>query len=267
MKKYLLFFVIGTFLAQNVAMGAVTIKKAAPVAVQKKTVEDNAGSLIGTVLGLVGTVKQLEQKTRALTAECLPTGQEIQFVNNIIKEWAKTGAANEEEVYRRLGVNKCSGQSTGGYQASVRVAMDTDQDSVVCYDWFGGAGNEGTVWYGFPMAVKTYYCTDGSVSCGTKDRKEVSNIYEVFNLVDFTTEDYTKQEAEVAGKLIAKIENCSSAKLSAQKQALWGEVLQSTVGNLGQKTNTGAIMETVGSVTSGGGLQSLGGIAAQFLDR
>ena len=267
MKKYVLFFVLCAVMAQNVAMGAVTIKKSASVATQKKTVEDNAGSLIGTVLGLVGSVKQLDQKTRELTTECQPTSQEIQFVNTMVKEWAKTGAATADEVYRRLGVNNCSGQPTGGYQASVRVAMDTDQDSVVCYDWFGGTGNDGTVWAGFPMATSAYYCTDGEMTCGVKDRKNVSNVYEIFNLVDFTTADYTTQEAQVAGKLLSKIENCSSARLSAQKKALWGEFLQTTVGGMGQKTNTGAIMDAVGTVTNGGGLQSLGGIASQFLNK
>ena len=72
----------------------------------------------------------------------------------------------------------------------------------------------------------------------------------------------------MAGVLISKIENCSYAKLNAKKKALWGEFLVDTVGNLGQKTNTATIMQTVGSVANSGGmgaLQSLGSVATQFI--
>ena len=53
---------------------------------------------------------------------------------------------------------------------------------------------------------------------------------------------------------------------------MWGDFVMNAVGGIGQKTNTGSIMETVsGLVTSGGGmggaLQSLGGVATQLLDK
>ena len=74
----------------------------------------------------------------------------------------------------------------------------------------------------------------------------------------------------MAAKLISKIEKCSYSKLNAKKKAMWGEFLVDTIGSVGQKTNTAAIMQTVGSVANSGGmgaLQSLGGIASQFMDR
>ena len=75
----------------------------------------------------------------------------------------------------------------------------------------------------------------------------------------------------MAAKLIAKIEDCSNAKLSAKKKAMWGEFLISTVGSVGQSTNTGAIMESVSGIAASGGgiqsLQSLGAIATQFLNK
>ena len=72
----------------------------------------------------------------------------------------------------------------------------------------------------------------------------------------------------MASTLISKIENCSYAKISAKQRALWGDFLVSTMGNLGQKTNTGTILQTVSGVANSGGsgaLQSLGSIATQFL--
>ncbi|MBE6457647.1 MAG: hypothetical protein E7011_02470 [Alphaproteobacteria bacterium] len=271
MNKSLVFFVGILFAAQGAAMAAITVKKAAPVATKQAAVTDSAGSLIGTVLGLVSNVKELTQQQRNLTAECIPTTQELNFVNETVKEWAKTGAYTADEVQSALQMQRCLNQPSGGYQASVSIAQGLDDDGVICYDWFGGDANQDMVWYQFPMAVKASYCTDGSVSgCSEKNKQYVSNIYDVFNLIDFTEADYTANEATMAAKLIAKIENCSYAKLSAKKKALWGEFLVDTIGGLGQKTNTGAIMQTVGSVanTSGlGALQSLGSVATQFMDK
>jgi hypothetical protein len=70
---------------------------------------------------------------------------------------------------------------------------------------------------------------------------------------------------------MAKMEKCAPAKLNAKKLALWGDFVVSTVGGIGQKTNTGSIMDAVnGIISSGGGMgavQSLGGIATQLLDK
>ena len=267
MKKFLLLFVGTIFMAQNAAM-AVSIKKAAPVATKQASAKDNTGSLVGTVLGLVSSVQQLSQKQKVLTTECIPSSAEVNFVNNTIKEWAKTGAKTADEVQMALGMKRCT-TATGGYESTIRIAEGTDEKDLICYDWFGGSGNDGMVWEKFPVAVSTYYCTDGSLTgCSDKNKQYVSNIYDVFNLIDFDTTDYTQQEAKMAGNLISKIENCSYAKLNAKKKALWGEFLIDTVGGLGQKTNTATIMQTVGGVANSGGmgaLQSLGSIATQFM--
>ena len=92
-------------------------------------------------------------------------------------------------------------------------------------------------------------------------------LYDIFNLIDFSESDYTKTEATMAAKLLSKIENCSNSRLSAKKRAMWGEFLTSTVGGLGQKTNTSSIMETVSGLSSGGGMSSLGAIVSQFADK
>lgn len=262
MKKILLLFV-GVFVAVHGTAGAVTIKKAAPVATKQTSAKDAGASLVPTALNLISGVMQLNQKQKTLTAECIPSTQEITFVNNIVKEWAKTGAATAEEIEgaKMNGMKPCDSGSS--YESTVRVSADLGDDSLICYDVYV---EENTVWNGFPKAVSTYYCTDGSITgCGEKSRQHVSNIYDVFNLVDFTEADYTAQEAKMAGNLIAKIEQCSFAKLNARKKAMWGEFLVGTVGSLGQKTNTANIMETVSGMAGslgGGGLQSLGALGS-----
>lgn len=250
----------------NVALAAVAVKKAAPVATQESSGNAGVASLVPTVLSLVSNVQALSAMQRELTQDCIPTAQEITFVDNTIKEWAKTGAMSADDVEKALHRRPCVGTT---YQAEARMKAGTDMD--LCYDTFSSEADELMIWYGYPKVGKASYCADGTATCSAKNKKDVSDIYEIFNLVDFAKEDYTKQEMTMAGKLMDKIENCSNAKLSDKKKAMWGEFLTTTIGSVGQRTNTGAIMETVSGIanTKGGlgGLSSLGAIATQFLDK
>ena len=268
MKKAL-FAIAGliSFMTATVAMGAVTVKKAAPVATQAASTTNSAGSLVPTVLSLVSNVQQLTSKQNDMMIECIPSSAEITFVNNIVKEWAKTGAMSAKDVQKKLKRKPCAGGS--GYAFDVKYNAATGLDDV-CYDSFVGYGNEGMVWYGFPKVGKTEYCDDGSDNC--KNRKTASDIYEIFDLVDFGYADYTKSEATMAAKLITKVDECTDKKLSQKKREMWGEFLTTTIGGVGQKTNTSAIMDTVGGITKGGtnvssGLSSLGSVATQFLNK
>lgn len=252
----------------HVAMAAVTVKKAAPVATQAASSSSTTASLVPTVLGLVSNVQQLTAKQKALTDDCVPSSAEITFVDNIVKEWAKTGAMTAGEVQRRLKRDPCPGGN--GYAYSVKENAATNMNNI-CYDAFVASGDVGQVWYAFPKVGKTEYCEDGSDTC--KNKKTASDIYDIFNLVDFAEADYVKSDnPTMAAKLITKIENCSTAKLSQKKRAMWGEFLTTTMAGVGQKTNTGTIMDTVGNITKSGtnltgGLSSLGSVATQFLNK
>lgn len=271
MKYFTLIFASFLACASSVMSArAITVKKAAPVATKETSATDTTASLVPTVLGLVGGIQQLNAQQKALTAECIPSSQEITFVDNTMKEWAKTGAMSAGDVQTALRRRPCN-VASGGYAASVQIAAGTETNDI-CYDWFAGDGNEGMVWYRFPKVGRTTYCADGSLTCGEKDKKNASDIYELFNLIDFSEADYTKQEATMAARLITKIEKCSPAKLSAKKKAMWGEFLVDTIGNVGQSTNTGAIMQQVGALQQSGGggigaLGSLGSVVGQFMDR
>lgn len=267
MKKALIFCIcIIQSVAGFSAMGAVTIKKAAPVATQETTASSTTASLVPTVLGLIGGVQQLNAQQKELTAECIPSSQEITFVDNTMKEWAKTGAASAKDIEKSLGRKPCRA-AVGGYAASVNVAAGTDMENI-CYDYFGTDSDKNMVWYQFPKVGKATYCSDGSPTCSEKNKKTKSDIYEIFNLIDFSAADYTTAEATMAAKLIAKIEKCSYAKLNAKKKAMWGEFLVDTISNVGQSTNTGTIMQQVGNISGGGlgSLSSIGGFVTQFAD-
>ena len=270
MNKTALFFSLIACLAQIVPANAITIKKASSVATKQNDIKQTGASLVPTVMSLVTGFQEISKKQKALTAECIPTSQELDFVNTTFKEWLKTGAATLSDVESALGgIHKCQ-TASGGYQTSVQIAAATQEDGMICYDYFDESGDKEMVWHEFPRAQKAYYCTDdpSNPSCNEKNKEYVTNMYDIFNLIDFSTEDYTKKEAEMVGKLTAKIENCSYAKLSARKRAMWSEFLVGSIGSLGSSTNTGNIMQVVqGSANSGpmDALKSIGGNLTQFL--
>jgi len=265
LKSVFLCAVLITGALGGVADAAVAVKKAAPVATKESSKTDASASLVGSVLNLVSGVQALNAKQKELTEDCIPTSAEINFVDKTIKEWAMTGAASKSDI--KLSGKPCDNFS-GNYALNAERAEATESTDV-CYDTFTGSGNENMVWYGFPKVGKATFCPGGELTC--KNKKTVSNIYEIFNLVDFTVQDYTAQEATMAAKLIDKIERCSDAKLSAKKRALWQDFLTSTLSGVGQKTNTANILQQVTSVTNSGGglgaLGGLGGIVTQTLDR
>lgn len=266
MKKLVLSFIVVAELATvNMAQAAVAIKKAAPVA-KTETTSSTTASLIPTVLSLYSGAQEISKKQKEITAECQPTSQEIQWVNNIIKEWAKTGAMTPGEIEKRLGRKACPGGT--GYQASATNAAIT-AGAEICFDNYAAESDKNQIWYGYPKVGTASYCSDGSFNC--KEKKSTTDMYDLFNLVDFSEADYTKQEATMAAKLIAKVEQCSYSKLSAKKRALWGEFLTGTLSTVGQSTNTGQIMQSVGGIAGSGGglggLSSIGSLATQFLNK
>lgn len=270
MNKTLLFFVSAFYMVAMPAMAAVSIKKAAPVATQQISKEEGASNLLGTALTLYAGIKELTQKVNALTEECQPSSTDISTVNNLIKEWAKTGAASADEVETKLGRPKCEDtDGVGGYQAAVKQAALGATDTL-CFDFFHTEDGKKTPWTDFPRVGTATYCEDGQESCSQKKQKKTSDIYEIFALIDFSDADYTAKEASDVAKLKAKAEKCSGKKVTQAKNELWGGYVQDTIGNMGKKTSTDSIMEAVGGVVNGGGtggLSSIGGFITNTMNK
>ena len=263
-KAHIAFVAMLCCMSTNVVMGAVAIKKAAPVATQSASNSATTASLVPNVLSLVSNVQQLNAKQKEMDKECIPSSAEINFVDNIIKEWAKTGSMTAEEVQQRLKRRPCA--RVNGYEESVQFSAATETDNV-CYNTFA---EEGMIWDGYPKVGLASYCADGTRDC--KNKKTASDIYQIFDLVDFGYADYTGAEATMAAKLIAKMDECSDSELSDKKRAMWGEFLTTSIGNVGQKTSTGAIMDAVGNLGKSGtnvtgGLSSLGSIATSIMNK
>ncbi|MDR1337787.1 MAG: hypothetical protein LBJ73_02020 [Rickettsiales bacterium] len=266
MNRVFRFFIVALCLAPILsAQAAVQVKKAATVTTKSSAGTEGAASLVPTVIGLVSNIIEMNAKQNALTAECIPSSAEMTFVDSMMKEWAKSGQTTASALQTLLRRTPCLA-TDNGYASE--AANSASAGLSICYNSFAGTGNENMVWEKFPKTGKGTYCKSGAYNCTGSDLITVSDTYDLFNLIDFGVADYTMSEATMAAKLLNKVETCSSSKLSAKKKAMWGEFLTTTAGSLGQSTNTGAIMNQVGGIASGGGagaLGSLGSIAQQFI--
>ena len=250
------------------AANVLTPKKANSVAKREETtsVTSIGGSLLPSAIGLVGNVMQLTKQQQELVAECQPTQKEITFVNNLVKEWAIAGAANPIDS---LGSGACGDGWT--YKEAVEYNATSVDKEEICTDVFSALEAHGAVWAGFPKVAVATYCPDGSGTCSKSKQKTVSNIYDIFNAIDFEEKDYTKSEATQANALLEKSAKCSGSQIAAKRLESFGGFITSTIGNMGQKTNTASVMEAVSGAVGSTGLSGLvgsfGGIAGQLLDR
>lgn len=244
-------------------MGAVVVKKAASVNTQEVNTIDAATGL-APILGVVSTLSELKAQRKALKQECIPTSSEISWVNNMIKEWAKTGAKSATEACNSLHSVQCS--ENNSYQRSVRDNPKESPDSY-CFEVFN---ENGAIWNGYPRASIGTRCDDGSTSC--KNQETYSNIYEIFELIDFSKEDYLKDEISMAEKLIEKREKCSGTRLTDKQRELYQGFISNTIGDIGKKQNAGTVLDTVQNLlnNSSGGLGAASALAPtlmQILDK
>ena len=235
--------------------GAVVIQKAPTVAQQEQQKGIggllSGNSLIPTAMGLVGNVMALSQQQAALSRECEPSPQEITFVKTIMQEWAKAGGAPPT----LSGRQPCSGGQN--YESSVKYLAEGLQP---CWNAFNTKLDEFQIWKGYPYPGKGYKPKDPSASDNEKNRIAMSDMYEIFAAVGFEEADYIGNEASQAAKIKEKSLNCAPAVLSAKQKELWGNMLMTTVGGLGQKQNAGATMGQVSAIMQQGGGSPLGSL-------
>ena len=275
MKKLIFIFVAFTCTTASLSYGDVNVKntgvkKAAPVATKQVDKMESAASLLPTVIGLVSNAKALSVQQQQLTADCAPTGSEIETVNNLVKEWAKTGAITAVEAEAGLG-KYCSNNRTQNDSGYFVNKMRYAENNETCFESFSSPkADEERIWYLFPKASSGKVCD----VVDEKNCKNVSNIYDIFAKIPFTEEDYTEAEAKKIAKLIEKMNKCAPGKLSAARREMYGNFLTQTLGSLGQSSGaagTATVMEQVSGLGGSGNLQSvlpsLGQMAGQVLDK
>lgn len=264
MRKICIFLsIVGLFAVATAPLhAAIQIRKAETVMSGPNTSSSgtDAASLVPTALGLVSNVMALNQQQNALSAECAPSSSEVNFVNNMMKEWAKVGQMTADGAMRILGVEAC--RDPNGYSANEQVRAGT-KGVPACVNFFGNSSDAGAIWQGYPKVGTADICK--SPPCNRPaERQTVTDMYEIFDLIAFGPTDFLPAEATMAARILEKAERCAPAKISAKKRELWGEFLVGTASNLGQRQNTENIMNSVGQMVQGGGMSSLAGIAMQF---
>ena len=190
MRKYFTAFVAASFcMASCVAMGASfqKVKKESSVKKQETTgIQDiTSNSLLPGVIGLVTSVSELNKAQKELTAECAPSSSDIDWVNKMVKEYAKIGDKTAEEMLKDVGgtkeVESCRGER---YEDSVRNSIPNKLTP--CVETFEDSD---AIWDGYPMASKATYCADGMDKCSSSKEKPYSNIYSalyIFSLFGIT---------------------------------------------------------------------------------
>ncbi len=273
MKRLLYIFIALVCLTPSFAPAAVSVKKAASVKKQETAAVDSATSLLPTVINLVGSVKNLNAQQQQLTADCVPTSEEIRVVNDLVKEWAKTGDMDAESAAYGLG-QPCSNypdsvldsRSEDGFYQSF---MDIADKNEVCYERFTGRNNADMIWFKFPKASSARVCDINN----PKNCQTVSNLYDIFAKIPFGEEDYTESEAAKISRLIEKSEKCAPAKMRAAKRELWGGFLTQTLSGVGKTSGASGTEAVIQAVSSAGGggfqsmLPSLGQLATQALEK
>lgn len=254
---FMIGFAIGPIFSSR---AAITIKKADSVEVKKTTAsKSSAASLVPTVLGLVSGVIDMKKQQKSLSADCVPSKKERAFVDKMMKEWAKSGKGLSD-IEKELNREACPAENGSGYKMDVQMS-EAAGAAAPCYNSFKGPGNEFMIWENYPRV--------GFAQYKDSDGKQItkSDTYDLFALIDFEPVDYRSDELTMAGNLLQKVENCSSARLNAKKKALWGTFLLNTAGGVGQKTDTSTILQQVSGITSSGGSvgSSLGTAASQML--
>ena len=256
MKRLISIFIVCMFAMLDSSWGAVNIKKAAPVATKKTTAVESATSLLPTVVGLVGSVQALNAQKQQLSADCAPTYDEINTVNDLVKEWAKLGEVTASSAVSGLGEN-CD----YGYQENIDRGI-TDE----CYETFNSSADQGTVWYRFPKVSTGKQCKDDN----NKDCETVSNIYDIFAKIPFSAgeyaqSDYTKSELKKVAGLKEKAQRCSKTSLKAAKRELVGGFLTQTLSSVGQTTGAAGTSSVLDMVTSMGGSGDIKSMATSVL--
>ena len=247
-------------------------KKSSSVKKQEKSNMETitSGSLLPGVIGLVSNVSALTKQQKELAAECVPTATEINWVNNMVKEYAKAGGTSADKMFSSVTSGRAC--KSGETYASDLKNTATTNSIETCTERFVDTGDSNMIWYNYPKAAYGDYCADGSLTnCAASKKKYMTNMYKIFGAIDFAVTDLSADEATMYAKIMEKSEKCAPENISKRNKEAYSSFLTTTIANTGSSTNTGSIMQAVGGLTSGGGgLSGIGSLAptvTQFLDK
>lgn len=245
------------------AGSGIQIKKASAVVEQKQENPIAAGTgtnLIGTAINLFQGIQTLQNQELALSKDCAPTNADVEYVNKMVKEYAKIANETADDMRRAL--------TNADYNESCRYKDTVGVPNVnVCYDAFDGSNevsNAGGVytpieiWGLYPKASESVHkCPQTNPSCTPSQEIYYSNIYEIYSRMGWTDADLLPDELSTHAKLMEKRDRCDPTELKRKKQELTGALITSTLSGVGTQQNTGNAIGQVtgllGNISAGGG--------------
>ncbi len=274
MKRLFIIFTVVGLIAPSVCNGAVTVHKKAAVT-KKAAVETqqaggmaSAAGILSMIVPTVQSVLELKKQTQELSADCMPNSGDVSTVNRLVKEWAKIGDTSAIKAHKSISTKQCKDND---YEKQMKT--DPQKECVVIFDDKSscGKGDSRGTYYEFKFDMDCskddYACGYKNVWCGYPqakavkvDKKNYSNVYDVFSKIPFVPEDYTKDEISAVSKLIEKSERCAPGKLSQKKRELWGNFLTKTISSVGTSAGVsgiGDVMQMATQFSGSGGVSSV----------
>jgi len=228
MKRFFaIFFVL--LAGAAVAAPQIQIKKDSGVAVQDNKMADGGGiaNVLGTAVNLLSAVNTMKTQEKYLDDSCAPDSSDLQFVNSMVREYARIDAATASEMFAALPPQQKQ-------NCSYAQTANAGQGVAVCYDWFSGAENAGRVWADYPMASLERLCPPEKPGCLQTETKTYSNIYEIYRAMNWTEDDLLPNEIAQHTRLMKKMETCSPELIKQQKMQMTGALIQNTINSIGK---------------------------------
>ena len=229
--------------------GGITIKKAGAVKEQPQEKMDafTGTNLAGMAIGLVAAVQSMKKEERGMNESCKPSTEQVNFVNKMMKEYAKIGQNPADKTKEAVGA-PASG-NCGTYENYVLSGMGGE----ICYDVFKDpTDDENRIWAQYPKAAQAVRaCPKNKPGCAEPDKKYYSNAYEIYAQMGWTEADLLPDELSQHAAVMRKVEDCSAESLNRKQKEMAGNVITGAIGTLGKKQNTAATMQTAMGVVAG----------------
>jgi len=249
MKKIIAFSMLFALCAHSVLAAPLVRRADVVAAAPAERQRMDAGGLITTALGMGMGIWQLTQEQQTLAAECRPSEAQIEWLNRMMREWARAGGINTMAATHNQHVCRIS--------FAEHVRQSHSNDFSMCHPIFPNTGaNAGMIWQGFPMAAIAYRCTDETAFgqiCPLNRREYVTNAFEVWTWIGFSDNDFIGDETNQLARWREFVDRCGGDRLNARRQEMWGNFMMQQAAGIGQQQDLGSIMGQVSGVMGQGG--------------
>jgi hypothetical protein len=252
-------------LSANAAAAPLVPQKADVVAAKSSPGLMDAGGLIATGMGIFQTIQGINQQFKALEAECVPSVSDVNFVQKMVLEVAKTGVSANDFNRGLGGVQACTDINNYRANEEVRAANTGKVDK--CFDAISASAGtingislidtmEGSLLAGFPKVSSEKVQKSGG------EMVNVSNMHDIFSVVMgyFGPDDLLANEVANAQKLVQLADKCSEVKVNAARKQAWMGLAQQAIMGISEGTFQANPMDALGvagAMSGGGGFNEL----------